>query len=210
MHLISAEIEKYCIEHSRSEADIYERLTEETYRSEKLPQMLSGPLVGNFLQLMVRQKKAQSILEIGTFTGYSALKLAEAQENGGSLITCEINPHAIQFSQKYFDQAAWGNRINIKQGPALESINNLLPTFDLIFIDADKINYLNYYKRSLELLVSGGIIILDNSLWGGAVLDPKSDNDRAIAQTNDFIQKDSRVINQLIPLRDGLMVVEVL
>jgi caffeoyl-CoA O-methyltransferase len=142
------------------------------------------------------------------FTGYSALKMAEALDEDGELFTCEIDPDHITIGRNYFQKVPWGKRITVLEGTALESLANLEPSFDLVFIDADKINYLNYYKRAVELIRSGGIIVLDNALWSGRVIMPEDDGSRTIAETNDFIQKDDRVWNVLLPIRDGLMVVQ--
>jgi caffeoyl-CoA O-methyltransferase len=142
------------------------------------------------------------------FTGYSALKFAEAIPEDGVVFACEIDKERIQFASKYFARSPWGNKINILIGPALESIKNLSKTFDIIFIDADKENYPHYYENAINLVRKGGLIILDNALWGGSVLNPEEQSDKMIAKTNDIISKDSRVMNQLVPLRDGLMIAQ--
>lgn len=206
MDFIPHEIEEYAISHTEPESNLYRRLTEETYAREDTPQMLSGPLVGNFLQLLVRLTGARRVLDIGTFTGYSALKLAEAVPPGGKVYTCEIEKDHIERARKFFQEAPWGDRIEILEGPALESVRKLNPPFDVVFIDADKPNYSNYYKRAVDLLRSGGVVVLDNALWSGRVLKPEDDWSRAIAETNELILRDSKVSSLLIPVRDGLMV----
>ncbi|ODS29646.1 MAG: putative O-methyltransferase [Candidatus Scalindua rubra] len=145
---------------------------------------------------------------MGMFTGYSALKMAEALEEGGEVLSCEIDPANIAIARHYFDQVHWGKQITVLEGPALDSLANLAPPIDLVFIDADKANYLNYYKRAIELTRPEGIIILDNALWSGRVIEPGDDATQAIAKTNKFIQEDNRVWNVLLPIRDGLMVVQ--
>ena len=208
MEFLPKEIEDYCRRHSQDELEIYRELTAETYESCQIPQMLSGPMVGTILQFFVRLTQARRVLEVGMFTGYSALKMAEALDGSGELLTCEIDPDHITIGRNYFQKVPWGKRITVLEGTALESLANLEPSFDLVFIDADKINYLNYYKRAVELIRSGGIIVLDNALWSGRVIMPEDDGSRTIAETNDFIQKDDRVWNVLLPIRDGLMVVQ--
>ena len=208
MEFLPKEIEDYCRRHSQDELEIYRQLTAETYESCQIPQMLSGPIVGTILQFFVRLTQARRVLEVGMFTGYSALKMAEALDGSGELLTCEIDPSHISIAKNYFQKVPWGKRITVLEGTALESLANLEPSFDLVFIDADKINYLNYYKRAVELIRSGGIIVLDNALWSGRVIMPEDDGSRTIAETNDFIQKDDFVWNVLLPIRDGLMVVQ--
>ncbi len=208
MEFLPKEIEDYCRRHSQDELEIYRELTAETYESCQIPQMLSGPMVGAILQFFVRLTQARRVLEVGMFTGYSALKMAEALDRSGELLTCEIDPSHISIAKNYFQKVPWGKRITVLEGTALESLANLEPSFDLVFIDADKINYLNYYKRAVELIRSGGIIVLDNALWSGRVIMPEDDGSRTKAETNDFIQKDDRVWNVLLPIRDGLMVVQ--
>ena len=204
--LIPKGIEEYCLTHSDSESELYGRLTEETYAKQDMPQMLSGPLVGNLLQLLVRLTKASRVLDIGTFTGYSALKMAEAAGDGGVVYTCENKRERIEFAGRYFREAPWGTRIKVVEGPALESMKSLISPFDVVFIDAEKVNYLNYYRRALESVRIGGIIALDNTLWSGRVMDPEDESTQLIADTNDFIQNDDRVHNVLLPIRDGVMI----
>ncbi len=206
MDFLPKEIEEYSLAHSAEESELFQNLTRETYDKEDIPRMLSGPMVGNVLQLLVRLIDPKLVLDIGTFTGYSALKIAEAMPDGGIVKTYDIEEREL--AVKFIADALFGNRIELKIGPALESLSNLNDSVDLVFIDADKTNYLNYYNRSLELLRQGGLIVLDNMLWSGEVLQPKDEDSKAIAETNAFIQSDDRVINQLLPIRDGLMIVQ--
>lgn len=208
LEFLPKELEDYCQAHSGSESAIYRELTLETFAKCEHPQMLSGPIVGAVLQLLVRLVHAENILEIGTFTGYSTLKMAEAQEPGGKVVTCEIDQNSISIARYYFEKVTWGKKITILKGPALQSIADLSSPLDLIFIDADKVNYLNYYQKAIELIRSGGIIILDNALWSGRVVNPEDEATLAIARTNEVIQKDERVWNILLPVRDGLMLVQ--
>lgn len=208
LKFLPEEIDNYCLRHSQDELEIYRKLTSETYSSCERPQMLSGPIVGTILQFLVRLSQARRVLEVGMFTGYSALKMAEALEEGGEVLSCEIDPANIAIARHYFDQVHWGKQITVLEGPALDSLANLALPIDLVFIDADKANYLNYYKRAIELTRPEGIIILDNALWSGRVIEPEDDATQAIAKTNKFIQEDNRVWNVLLPIRDGLMVVQ--
>jgi caffeoyl-CoA O-methyltransferase len=206
MDFIPKDIEEYCLAHSASESDFFQRLSDETYQKEEVPKMLSGPMVGNFLQLLVRVIQPKLVLDIGTFTGYSALKLAEALGEDGKVKTFDIEERGL--AKAFIAEAPYGNRIDFIIGPALESLSEIHETVDLVFIDADKPNYLNYYKRSFELLRKGGVIVLDNMLWSGDVLNPSDEDSIALAETNAMIQADDRVINQLLPLRDGLMIAQ--
>lgn len=206
MDFLPREIRDYAIDHTEPESDVYRRLTEKTYHGEQMPEMLSGPLVGNFLQILVRLTGAQRALDIGMFTGYSALKLAEALPPDGKVFTCEIDRERVRRAREFFQRVPWGNRIKILEGPALESVRALEPPFEIIFIDADKQAYLDYYRRAVELLTPGGVVVLDNALYSGRVLNPENESSRAIAETNEYILQDPRVFSLLMPIRDGLMV----
>lgn len=169
-----------------------------------MPQMLSGPLEGNFLKMVAKLTGAKRILELGTFTGYSALWLAQGLEKGGEIITCEFNPDNAKIAQGFFDKSPFKNNIHIKIGKALDTLETLKGPFDLAFIDADKSNYPIYYEKCLEMLRPGGSILVDNTLWGGAVLDPQDTQTRAIHKLNGMILKDDRVENVLVTIRDGI------
>ena len=149
---------------------------------------------------------AQKIVEVGTFTGYSALQMAEAIPLHGEIHTCELMKKHTETAQSFFDKSDYGKKIIIHQGLALKSLETLkVGNFDMAFIDADKSNYLEYYKRCLVLIRAGGVIILDNMLWSGSVIDPNDDDSKALRKTGDYIQEDTRVFNMLFPIRDGLM-----
>src|ERR1700747_1555369 len=168
---IDAAVEQFAEQHSDPETDLYARLREETYRVMKNPQMQVGVLEGRFLKMLVRLTGARNILEIGMFTGYSTLMIAEALPDDGRLITCEINPEAEAIARRYFAESPHGNKITIRMGPALDTIKTLTGPLDLIFIDADKPNYSNYYEACLPLLKPGGLIVGDNVLWSGKVVE---------------------------------------
>ena len=196
----------YCREHSKPNSSLLLSLEKYTFENEDIPQMISGQLVGNFLQSIILMINAKRIVEVGMFTGFSALKMAEVLPDGGKIDTCELMDKHVLTARSFFDKSDYGNKITIHSGPALQSLEKMkVGSFDMAFIDADKIHYLDYYKRCFALIRSGGIIILDNMLWGGDVLNPINDDAIAIRKTGDFIQSDQRIFNTLFPIRDGLM-----
>jgi caffeoyl-CoA O-methyltransferase len=160
---------------------------------------------GRFLQILVRLSGAKTILELGMFTGYSALMMAEALSHDGQLITCEIDEKAEAIARRYFAESQHGDKITIRMGPALDTIKTLTGPLDLVFIDADKVNYSNYYEACLPLLTSGGLIVADNVLWSGKVLHPTEADDHAIVAFNRLVQSDPRVENVCLTVRDGMM-----
>lgn len=208
--LILPEIEAYAEAHSAPESEICRRLREETSRIMDCPQMVVGALEAAFLKMMVQVVRAQRILEIGMFTGYSALSMAEVLPQNGRLITCEIDPEPAALAAKYFAQSLHGHKIEIRMGPALDTLQGLTCSFDLIFIDADKVNYVNYYERALDLLALNGVILIDNVLWNGDVLlQPSPDRSTAVIQAlNTKISADPRVSAVLVTIRDGILVVK--
>jgi caffeoyl-CoA O-methyltransferase len=204
MDFIDKKIEQYAFDHTSEEGGLLRRLEEETYEKLEIPQMTTGRIEARLLKLLARLVGAQRILEIGTFGGYSALSMAEALPEGGTLVTCDEDPVAIAFAQKYFSESPHGKKIKQMEGPALESIKKLTGTFDMAFIDADKINYSNYYEAILPMIRPGGLIAVDNVLWSGRVLNPQDESDRAIHQFNERVVKDQRVESVLLTVRDGL------
>ena len=202
---IDAAVEQFAHDHTEAETDLYVRLREETYRVMQSPQMKVDIIEGRFLQMLVRLSGAKSILELGMFTGYSALMMAEALPDNGHLITCEIDPKAEAIARRYFAESPDGDRITIRMGPALDTIKTLADPLDLVFIDADKANYSNYYEACLPLLKSGGLVVADNVLWSGKVLNPQDADDHAIVAFNDLVQNDRRVENVCLTVRDGMM-----
>jgi caffeoyl-CoA O-methyltransferase len=200
-------IEEYAQSKSERVSDLLEELIKETHKTMDLPQMLSGPLEGNFLRLLVQISGAKNILEIGMFTGFSALSMAAGLPPDGKLTTLEIDPKCIEMGRRYFARSEHGTKITIKEGAALESLRHLPGPFDFVFIDADKTNYINYYKDVVPKVVAGGLIAVDNVLWGGAVLDPKEPSDRAIAVLNNLVVLDDRVDKVLLTIRDGVFLI---
>jgi len=200
-------IDKYCIEHSEHENNLQKKIRKYTFEHEAYPQMISGIIVGNFLCSLIKSMNARKILEVGMFTGYSAASMARAVPNDGEIHTCEYMDEHIQTANKNFSKSKYKDIIKIHGGLALETLETFkVNSFDFAFIDADKINYLNYYLRCMHLVKTNGIIVLDNMLWSGEVINPKDDDSKKLRETGDYIQNDNRVINMLIPIRDGLMV----
>jgi caffeoyl-CoA O-methyltransferase len=202
---IDPAVEQFARNHTEPESELHVRLREETHRVMDRPQMQVDVIEGRFLKMLVRLTGARTILEIGTFTGYSALMMAEGLPDDGRLITCEVDPKAEAIARRYFSESPHGSKITIRMRPALETIKTLAGPFDLVFIDADKANYSNYYEASLPLLKPGGLIIADNVLWSGKVLDPQDADDHAIVAFDQVVQSDPRVENVCLTVRDGMM-----
>ena len=207
--LVSADIEAYAQAHSIPESDLCRALREETQRRMESPQMIVGPLEGAFLKMMAQLVGARRVLEIGMFTGYSALCFAEALPADGTVITCEVDEESAALARQYFARSPIGKKIEIRMGPALDTMRQLTGPFDLIFIDADKVNYLNYYRRALDLLSPTGVILIDNVLWDGDVLKqpPPDEKTAAIQELNLTVASDPRVSAVLVTIRDGVLVV---
>jgi caffeoyl-CoA O-methyltransferase len=208
--LVAPEIEAYAQAHSMQESQICRALREETLRTMAYAQMVVGPLEGAFLKMMTQLVSAQRVLEIGMFTGYSALCFAEALPEEGSVVTCEIDDASASVGRRFFGQSPHGRKIEIRLGPALETLGQLTGPFDVIFIDADKTNYLNYYRRGLDLLSPHGVMLIDNVLWDGEVLKqpPPDERTAAIQDLNREVSRDPRVTAVLVTLRDGVLVVK--
>lgn len=201
------DFEQYAEDHTTPESDLLYRLYRETHLKTMYPRMLSGQLQGQFLKMICQMHRPKSILEIGTFTGYATISLALGLDDDGVVNTIDSNPESVEIGRKYFKAAGVEDKIKIHIGNALEIIPGLNESFGLVFIDADKENYLNYYKLLIDKLKPGSIILADNAFWDGKVLD-KSTTDReaqGIIQFNAFVQADDRVENVLVPIRDGLM-----
>lgn len=207
--LVLAEIEAYAQAHSSPESTVRRALREETQRKMEYAQMLVGPLEGAFLQMMTRLVGAKRVLEIGMFTGYSALCFAEALPADGVVVTCEIDEESAALARRYFAQSPVGKKIGIRMGPVLDTMRTLSGPFDLIFIDADKTNYLNYYRHALNLLAPQGVILIDNVLWSGDVLKqpPPDASTAAIQELNRTVSADPCVTVVLVTMRDGVLVV---
>ena len=208
-NLISPEIDAYAEAHSFPESEVCRRLREATYRSVDCPQMVVGALEGAFLKIMTQIVGAKRVLEIGTFTGYSALCFAEALPEDGTVLTCDIDEGTTKFAQSFWVQSPAGRKIESRIAPALEIMKQLDSQFDVIFVDADKINYLNYYQRGFDLLESKGVMLIDNALWNGDVIlkPPPDESTAAIQDLNRIVAADHRVSSVLVTIRDGILVI---
>lgn len=213
MHFISQELEDYIEQHSQKEPELLAALNKETYQKILLPRMLSGHFQGRVLSMLAKLIRPLNILEIGTYTGYSALCLCEGMQENGQLHTIDIKEELIDFQRKHFDKSPWGNQIVQHLGTAIDIIPTLDLKFDLVFIDADKENYINYFELIAPKMNKGGIILSDNVLWSGKVLEPLQKNDlstKILLEYNNLLANDSRVETVLLPIRDGLTVSRIL
>ena len=203
-------LDRYLVEHSQHEDAVLQELARHTYLKEVHPRMLSGHVLGSFLTMFSRILSPQRILEIGTYTGYSAICLARGLRPGGTLTTIEVNDELRDTAQLFFQKTELHAQIELINGDALEVIPTLKESFDLVFIDANKDDYPDYYTLVIDKVAAGGYILVDNVLWGGKVLDtPLEDpTTRTIDQFNKMIAGDQRVENLLLPIRDGIMVIK--
>lgn len=209
MNLLSEKLENYIAQHSSPEEDLLQKLSRETHLKVQMPQMLSGHVQGQLLSLLSKMVQPKRVLEIGTFTGYSAICLAQGLTDDGLLYTIDINEELSPMVSNYFAEAGLTTKTKLLTGNALELISTLNETWDLVFIDADKINYANYYDLVFNQVRKGGYIIADNVLWSGKVVDEKKDKDTlAIDAYNKKVQADVRVKNVIISVRDGLNIAQ--
>ena len=210
MEFITKDLSDYCENNTSPETDILAQLNRETYLKVVSPRMLSGHLQGRFLSFISKLQQPKLIVEIGTYTGYSALCLAEGLAENGKLISIDVNEETSAFAKSFIEKTAYTNKIELVLADAKDYIPTIKEEIDLVFIDADKKNYLNYYHLVIDKLKSGGLIIADNVLWSGKITMPENEMDKetlALHQFNQFVQQDSKVENILLPIRDGLMVV---
>jgi caffeoyl-CoA O-methyltransferase len=206
--IVPEEIERYAEEHTTRPDDLLRRLAEETRATLESPQMLTGTIAGRLLEFLVFATKARRVLELGTYSGYSAISMAAALPPGGHIDTCEVDEQHAAVARRYIEESGHGDRITIHLGPALETIAALEGEFDLVFIDADKVNYSAYYEALLPRLTTGGLMAIDNTLWSGKVLEPGDDpGTRAIAELNDRIARDPAVVAVQLTVRDGVTLV---
>jgi len=213
MHFISQELEDYIEQHSEKEPELLAALNKETYQKILLPRMLSGHFQGRVLSMLSKLIRPENILEIGTYTGYSALCLCEGMRENGVLHTIDIKEELVDFQRKHFDKSPWGKQIVQHLGEAIDIIPTLDLKFDLVFIDADKENYLNYFELIVPKMNKGGIILSDNVLWSGKVLEPLNPKDistKVLLEYNQLLKEDPRVETVLLPIRDGLTISRVL
>lgn len=212
MHFISEELDQFVCNHSEGESELLDELNRRTNTEILRPRMISGHFQGRVLSMISHMIKPLNILEIGTYTGYSALCLAEGMQSEGELITIDVNEELAYFSQSFFDRSVYKNQITALTGNAIDIIPNLTQQFDLVFIDADKSNYINYYNAVIDKVNPGGYIIADNVLWSGKVIEPYEslDNDtKVLVEYCKLMNSDDRVQQVLFPIRDGLMIARV-
>ncbi len=210
MEFIIKELSDYCENNTTPESEILSKLNRETHLKVVSPRMLSGHLQGRFLSFISKLQQPKLIVEIGTYTGYSALCLAEGLAKDGKLISIDVNEETSSFAKSFISKTEYANQINLVLADAKEFVTTINEPIDLVFIDADKKNYLNYYHLIIDKIKPGGLIIADNVLWSGKITMPEKEMDRetlALHQFNQFVQQDSRVENILLQIRDGLMIV---
>jgi caffeoyl-CoA O-methyltransferase len=200
-------IEEYAVAHSTPPAKLFERLGAETRETQAAPQMMVGSLEGAFLSFLVGLKRPRLVLEIGTFTGWSSIAMATALPEGGKVITCDVNEETSAIARRYAEEAGVAERIEYRLGPAVETLGSLEGPFDLVFIDADKPGYIDYYEAVLPKLADGGVILADNTLASGNVIAPNGEMSEAIARFNDYVRADERVECVLLTIRDGITMI---
>ena len=205
MEFIDEAVEQFAHDHSESESDLLARLRDETYAKRSDAGMQVGRIEGQFLKMLVRLTGARTVLEIGMFTGYSALMMAEGLPSNGRLITCDVDREVEQIARRYFSESPHGSKIEVRMGPALDTIKTLTGPIDMVFIDADKENYVNYWESCVPLVRPGGLIVADNVLWSGRVVDPKDNLTMRIVEFDKRVQEDPRVENVCLTVRDGMM-----
>lgn len=208
--IVEPKIEEYAEEHSSPDGELFVRLAEETREKTTAPQMMVGRIEGQFLATLVRLRGARRILELGTFTGYSSISMASALPPDGHIITCDVDPDATEIARRYMDESGFGDKIEIRLGPALETIATLEGPLDLVFIDADKPSYKAYYEAVLPLLAENGLIIADNVLWSGRVVEDGEDDEstRSIKEFNEHVRVDPRVVSVMLTVRDGMTLIQ--
>ena len=209
MYFLPEKLDDYVVAHSQDEPKLLQQLTRETYQKILQPIMLSGPYQGRVLSMISKLIKPKSVLELGTFTGYATLCLAEGLHPEGEIHTIDVNEELEDFQRKYFDKSGYGTQIHQHLGSAIDILPTLDKTFDLVFIDADKPNYVNYFHLIIDKLNPGGIILSDNVLWHGKVIepvDPKDVSTNVVLEFNTLLKKDPRIETVLLPIRDGLTI----
>ncbi|WP_452228573.1 MULTISPECIES: O-methyltransferase [unclassified Lacinutrix] len=209
MHFLPEKLDDYVVAHSQEEPELLQQLTRETYQKILQPIMLSGPYQGRVLSMLSKLIRPKSILELGTFTGYATLCLAEGLQQEGEIDTIDVNEELLDFQRKYFDKSGYGSQIQQHLGSAIDILPTLDKTYDLVFIDADKPNYSNYFHLIIDKLNPGGIILSDNVLWHGKVIEPLNEKDvstKAVLDFNTLLRNDDRIETVLLPIRDGLTI----
>ena len=207
-YIVNEDVERYAADHSTPDPDFFRRLEEETRAISEIPQMMVGPLEGQFLGWLVRLSRAQNILDIGTFTGYSSISMALALPYGGRITSLDVNEETTAVARRYAEEAGVADRIDYRVGPALDALAELEGPWDLVFIDADKPNYVNYYEAVLPTLVADGFIVADNVLWSGRVVEEDVDESTQVIKAfNDHVAADERVECLMLTVRDGMTLI---
>jgi caffeoyl-CoA O-methyltransferase len=205
-YIVDEKIEAYAEAHTTPSGELFERLAAETHEKTEWPQMMVGEIEGRFLEFLVRLIGARRVLELGTFTGYSSLSMARGLSEGGRVISCDVNEETTSIARRYAEEAGLADRIEFRLGPGLETLAQLDGPFDLVFIDADKTGYLAYYEAVLPKLADAGLIVADNALQSGRVVEEGGDEStRAIQDFNDHVRNDPRVECVLLTVRDGML-----
>jgi caffeoyl-CoA O-methyltransferase len=206
--IVDPDVEAYAEAHTEPPGEVLERLAEETRAKTTAPQMMVGPLEGGFLAFLVRALRARRVLEVGTFTGYSSICMASALPAGGRIVTLDVNEETTEIARRYATEAGVVDRIDYRVGPASGTLAHVDGPFDLVFIDADKPGYIDYYEAALPKLEEGGLIVADNVLWSGRVVaEPTDDSTRAIQRFNDHVRADDRVETVMLTVRDGMTLI---
>jgi caffeoyl-CoA O-methyltransferase len=207
-HIVPEDLERYAAEHSTTDAELFRRLEEETRANTSAPQMMVGPLEGQFLGWLVWLSQARQVLEIGTFTGYSSVSMALSLPEGGRITSLDVNEETTAVARRYAEEAGVADRIDYRLGPAIEILNELEGPFDMAFIDADKESYVDYYEAVLPKLSERGFIVADNVLWSGRVLEEDGEEStKAIKRFNDHVANDDRVVCVMLTVRDGMTLI---
>ena len=207
--IVEPHVERYAEEHTTPSGDVFDRLAAETREKTEIPQMMVGRIEGKFLEFLVRATGADLVLELGTFTGFSSISMARGLTGSGRVISFDVNPDTTAIARRYAEEAGVADRIEYRLGPALDSVSSLTGPFDLIFIDADKANYVNYYEALLPKLAANGLMVVDNTLWSGRVADEGDGDDatEAIRRLNERVREDDRVECVLLTVRDGMLLI---
>ena len=207
MYFVSEDIEQYCKDFSGQDSELLKELSQATWEMEEIPQMLCGSLVGGLLQLLIKISGAERVLEIGMFTGYSTLKMAEALPDDGEIHSCELMQKHIETAKRWFQQSRVNHKIHVHHGEAVKTLEEFKKrSFDLMFVDADKVNYPKYHRKGMTLLKKGGLAVFDNMLWSGTVLNPDDRESKALRETAELIKNNPRLEQLLLPVRDGVMI----
>ncbi len=205
--MVNPAIEQYCHAMTSGESTLLKELAQATEERTRYPGNMSGRLVGQTLKMLTQISGSKRVLEIGMFTGYAALSVAEGLPSDGIVYCCETNPRSIEIGEEFFQRSIHGNKIKVLFGQALDTIKTIEEPLDLVFLDADKKKYFEYFELVLPMLNTGGLMVIDDALWKGGVLDPRDERDQIIADLNSFISEDPRVENVLLPIRHGLNIV---